>query len=316
MRVVVVGLGVQGHKRREVAGDSVAATIDPVNKDADFQDLRKVSLSDFDAALMCTPDEIKLELLQYLLSNGKHVLVEKPLLSNDDSELEALKNLAKDHNAVCYTAYNHRFEPHFVKMKELIDGGVLGRIYSIRMFYGNGTARIVRESAWRDQAAGVLPDLGSHLLDTVRFWLGDSFDFPIEVRGAYRHENKSFDHVILGGSGNPALQLEMTMLSWRNHFTADIFAENGSAHIESLCKWGPSTFTHRTRVLPSGRPPEESITLVEPDPTWAAEYAYFTSLCQSDGEGNLDNDIWLNRTLRELAGQVDVVSVLPQDQNT
>ncbi len=36
----------------------------------------------------------------------------------------------------------------------------------------------------------------------------------------------------------------MTLLMWRNHFTCDILAENGSAHIESLCKWGPSTFTH------------------------------------------------------------------------
>ena len=35
------------------------------------------------------------------------------------------------------------------------------------MFYGNGTARLVRDSAWRDQGAGVLPDLGSHLLDTA-----------------------------------------------------------------------------------------------------------------------------------------------------
>ena len=26
---------------------------------------------------------------------------------------------------------------------------------------------------------------------------------------------------------------------WRNHFTCDVLAENGSAHIESLCKWGP-----------------------------------------------------------------------------
>ena len=41
------------------------------------------------------------------------------------------------------------------------------------MFYGNGTARLVRESAWRDAGAGVLPDLGSHLLDTARFWFGD-----------------------------------------------------------------------------------------------------------------------------------------------
>ena len=30
-----------------------------------------------------------------------------------------------------------------------------------------------RNSAWRDRGAGVLPDLGSHLLDTAMFWFGD-----------------------------------------------------------------------------------------------------------------------------------------------
>ena len=30
--------------------------------------------------------------------------------------------------------------------------------------------------AWRDRGAGVLPDLGSHLLDTARFWFGDIGD--------------------------------------------------------------------------------------------------------------------------------------------
>jgi len=193
-------------------------------------------------------------------------------------------------------------------MRDLIAGGELGRIYSVRMFYGNGTARLVRDSAWRDQGAGVLPDLGSHLLDTLRFWLGEDFDPGLEVRGAFCHENRSFDHVILGGGTAPAVQLEMTMLSWRNHFTADVFAEHGSAHIESLCKWGPSTFTRRTRVLPSGRPPEESVQLVQSDPTWAAEHAHFVALCAGGGEGNLEADLWLNSELHRLAAEAGVAS--------
>ena len=40
-------------------------------------------------------------------------------------------------------------------------------------FYGNGTARDVRNSPWRDQGFGVLPDLGSHLLDMVLFLFGN-----------------------------------------------------------------------------------------------------------------------------------------------
>ena len=192
-------------------------------------------------------------------------------------------------------------------MRDLIRGGALGKIYSLRMFYGNGTARLVRDSAWRDQGAGVLPDLGSHLLDTLRFWFGEDFDATFRVRGAYRHENRSFDHVVIDTDGDLAIQLEMTMLSWRNHHTTDIYAENGSAHIESLCKWGPSTFTHRTRVLPSGRPPEEAVTLVQADPTWEIEYAHFKNLCATTpGTQTLTNDLWINRTLRDLAAEAGV----------
>lgn len=99
----------------------------------------------------------------------------------------------------------------------------------------------------------------------------------------------------------PQFEFEMTLLSWRNHFTCDVFAENGSAHISSLCKWGPSSFTLRMRVLPSGRPSEEATTLVQDDPTWAMEYQHFKSLCADRHFGDLANDMWLNRVLRQLS---------------
>jgi hypothetical protein len=92
----------------------------------------------------------------------------------------------------------------------------------------------------------------------------------------------------------------MTLLSWRNHFTCDLFAENGSVHIQSLCKWGPSSFALRRRVLPSGSPPEETVTLVQDDQTWEHEYAHFKKLCEGGHVTDLSNDILLNRLLRQL----------------
>ena len=300
MRAIVVGLGVQGYKRRRVAGADFVADVDPVNQEARYRSVADVPLADYDAALVCVPDEAKLELLTYLLGNGKHALVEKPLWAEEDAQITALETLAQRTGAVCYTAYNHRFEPHFVRMRELIASRELGRLYRCRMFYGNGTARLVRDSAWRDQGAGVLPDLGSHLLDTARFWFGKlAEDFAIVSSDHF--ENRAPDHVVFGShQSEPRLELEMTLLSWRNHFTCDLFAERGSAHISSLCKWGPSSFTRRTRVLPSGRPTEEAVTLVMDDPTWAAEYAHFRRLCADGGVTDLSSDLWLNRTLRRL----------------
>jgi predicted dehydrogenase len=308
MRVIVVGLGVQGNKRRRVAGADFVATVDPLRTDVDFRALEEVPLDRYDAGLVCIPDEPKVEVLAYLLAQGKHVLVEKPLWAHAEHDLKHLQALARKRSAVCYTAYNHRFEPHFVRMRELIASGRLGTIYRCRMFYGNGTARLVRDSQWRDQGAGVLPDLGSHLLDTAKFWFGDSLG-RFEVVSVDCFENRSPDHVVIRSTGAlPRLEMEMTLLSWRNHFTCDVFAEYGSAHIRSLCKWGPSTFTVRTRILPSGRPPEESVTLVQDDPTWEAEYAHFKALCEQQAQTDLANDIWLNQTLRELGNEALVRS--------
>src|SRR5215831_9371380 len=299
MRVVVAGLGVQGYKRRRIAGIDFVADVDPVNQEARYRSIADVPIADYDAVLACIPDEPKVELLTYCLENRKHVLVEKPLWATDESDIARLETLARKNGVVCYTAYNHRFEPHFVHMRDLIASGELGAIYSCRMFYGNGTARLVRDSEWRDQGAGVLPDLGSHLLDTARFWFGDVGE-AFTVISSRCFENRAPDHVVLGSRGMPQLELEMTLLNWRNHFTCDVFAENGSAHIASLCKWGPSSFTVRTRLLPSGRPPEETVTLVQDDPTWAIEYEHFKALCAGGTPTDLGNDLWLNRVLREL----------------
>jgi scyllo-inositol 2-dehydrogenase (NADP+) len=300
MRAIVIGLGVQGHKRRKFAGGDFVAAVDPVNVEAQFRRVEDVPLSAYDAALLCTPDEPKTDLISFLLQNGKHVLVEKPLWAPDDDTIQRLELLAREKGVVCYTAYNHRFEPHYVRMRDLIRSGRLGTVYRCRMFYGNGTARLVRDSQWRDRGAGVLPDLGSHLLDTALFWFGPLAE-DFEVISSSCFENKAPDHVVIASRKSvPNLELEMTLLSWRNHFTCDVLAERGSAHISSLCKWGPATFTFRERILPSGRPLEENITLSEEDPTWALEYAHFRNLCEAGAETDLGKDAWLNGLLRKL----------------
>jgi len=301
MRTIVVGLGIQGNKRAAVAGSDLVATVDPIHEKANYKDLREVSLKSYDSALVCTPDAAKYEILNYLISNGKHVLVEKPLFFENEQQFLSLAALAAKNKVTCYTAYNHRFEPHIVRMKELIDSDKLGEIYLARFFYGNGTARDVKLSNWRDKGSGVLPDLGSHLLDTALFLFGDRLASSFQRYAFQNFENKSYDYIAFGSSTKPALQLEATLLSWRNTFGLDVFAENGSAHISCLCKWGPSTFTVRTRKLPSGKPSEESVVLECPDPTWKIEYDYFCEISKR-GESNIQNDIWINSVLKGLEG--------------
>ena len=302
MGVVVVGLGNQGKKRQRIAGSDVIATIDPMNEDAQYRRIEDVPLGSYGQALVCTPDGDKIAVLRYLLENGKHVLVEKPLIATDESHLVELQRLASNSGLTCYTAYNHRFEPHLMRMRDLIQDGKLGQIYFARLFYGNGTARDVRNSPWRDERLGVLGDLGSHLLNLAAFFWGQQ-DPDLEVWSSNRFENQAPDHVVFGGGRSPVLEMEVTLLSWRNQFRVDLYGELGTAHIDGLCKWGPSHFCTRTRVFPSGKPDEKTVTIESADPTWEAEYRHFLQLCE-DGHSSLDGDICVNRRLHELSRRI------------
>jgi len=299
VKIAIVGLGVQGKKRMATAGDDVVATVDPVVPTAHCQQIQQLPLDDFDAAIVCTPDQSKIDILKYLLSNGKHVLVEKPLLAADTQELNELEEIARSAGTVCYTAYNHRFEPHIVNLKNLLDQTVLGNIYLARIFYGNGTALDVKNSPWRDSGVGVLSDLGSHVLDMSLFLFGDR-NAAFKTWSANRLETSSYDHVVFGSEGKPVLEFEVTLLSWKNTFTVDVLGDLGSAHINGLCKWGPSTLTVRKRVFPSGRPEENVQEVISADPTWKLEYEHFKKVCR-DGTTNIKNDQWINSILEDLA---------------
>lgn len=291
MRIAIIGLGVQGRKRRAVAGDRVVAVVDPVAEGADFKTIADVSDDSYDAACVCVPDHEKLPVLRHLLARGKHILVEKPMLGTA-AEIQELMELSRINHAACYTAYNHRFEPYIARLKQILDSGALGKIYLAKFFYGNGTARDVRNSPWRDKGTGVFIDLGSHMLDMAHFLFGPH-ETPGELWSVDRFENKAPDHVLFGFRGSMVLEMEATLLSWRNTFALDVIGELGSAHINCLCKWGPSTLTVRTRVLPSGRPTETVEVLEQPDPTWKLEFDHFLHLCSTGGT-NLLNDLWIN----------------------
>src|SRR5262245_3317374 len=105
MRCVIVGYGVQGKKRLRVAGNDGIGFVDPILPDAQWRNIREVPLGSYDAALVCTPDTPKQDILGYLAEHGKHALVEKPLHAVSQRELDQLQAAARKTNALIYTAY-------------------------------------------------------------------------------------------------------------------------------------------------------------------------------------------------------------------
>ena len=304
MRVLVVGLGVQGRKRSKLLGENFVASVDPQATDATYLDITDVPIASFESVFLCVPDNQKIHLIEYCILHKKHVLVEKPLIAKDPSELTEIQAKANSASVLIYTAYNHRFEPHFKAIKNILETGELGRLFSVRMFYGNGTSQLVKASAWRDQGMGVVSDLAPHLLDTLAFWMGVNKLDDLSVR-FHNFETVAPDHAVVHANLNGvAIEFEMSLCMWRNSFYCDIIGDKGSVHLSSLCKWGPSVLTMRKRVLPSGKPSEEIRELEMPDPTWALEHDYFFSQILNGARTNFATDIWIAETLREMEVQL------------
>ncbi len=293
---LIVGMGIQGRKRAQSIGADQIICVDPLVPDADFASLSEVDPSTFDTALVCTPDSEKPEIVEWLVRNGKNVMIEKPFHISRES-FEQLEQMRSRLGTTVYVAYNHRFEPHVQKIKELIDKGSLGEIYKAKLHYGNGTAEIVRMSKWKDSGSGVIADLGSHLIDLVAyFWTLDGAQ--IEFVEANRHENLAADDVRILIGTRPKVWLEASLVSWKNTFEIDIVGRNGSVHLSGLCKWGPSTLSIRHRVRPSGVPPEEVVTLLHPDPTWASEFNHLKHLVKGKESGNLEESVLISELLK------------------
>jgi predicted dehydrogenase len=129
-----------------------------------------------EAVDIATPNNTHYEIALAALAAGKHVMCEKPLAITvpEAREMVDAAVTAGVHNSVNFV---HRYVPSARYVKQLLDEGVLGRIFHLNLSYQQGWLvdpafpRVWRLSA-EVAGTGVLGDLGSHVIDLARWWLG------------------------------------------------------------------------------------------------------------------------------------------------
>jgi predicted dehydrogenase len=86
--------------------------------------------SDVDAIVIATPVSTHFQLAREALLHGKHVLVEKPLTASV-TEAEELVALAQEQQRVLMVGHTFVYNPAVNELRKLVQGGDLGKIYSI-----------------------------------------------------------------------------------------------------------------------------------------------------------------------------------------
>jgi len=119
--------------------------------------------SDVDAVVIVTPVRTHYKLAREALLHGKHVLVEKPLTANVE-EAEELVALAREQGRVLMVGHTFEYNPAVNELRNLIQSGELGRIYSIE------TERL-NLGLFR-QDINVIWDLAPHDISILLYLLG------------------------------------------------------------------------------------------------------------------------------------------------
>lgn len=121
--------------------------------------------SDAELVIITAPNDVHFKLAKTALENGKHVIIEKPFVTNV-TDGETLISLAKEKDLVLSVYHNRRWDGDFLTVKKMLDDKRFGKLTHFESHYDRFRPEV--RQRWREQTeigGGILFDLGSHLLD-------------------------------------------------------------------------------------------------------------------------------------------------------
>lgn len=127
---------------------------------------------------ICAADFIHKEIALAALAKNKNVLCEKPL-ANSLTDAKEMYDASKLSSVKAMCGFNYRFVPAVRLAKQLIETGVMGRVYNFNGVYNQDSGAfddIPLERLWYaygSKASGVSYGIGSHLVDMARFLVGE-----------------------------------------------------------------------------------------------------------------------------------------------
>jgi predicted dehydrogenase len=125
------------------------------------------------------PNHLHAEWTIKAIRAGKHVLCEKPFALTVD-EVDRVEKAADGTGKIVAEAFMYRHHPQTLKVKQMVDEGLLGKLKLIR---GSFTYQFTRQDNYRADPAmggGALWDIGCYPLSYTRTMLGME---PLEVFG-------------------------------------------------------------------------------------------------------------------------------------
>lgn len=199
-----------------------------------------------DLIVVSTPPKFHADISIEALEHNIHVLCEKPL-SNTLEDARRMCEAADKSEGFLKTGFNHRYFASMAFVHELIESGKIGDVIMLKAYAGHpGGAEFGPDwvTDGRVTGGGSLFDNGIHILDLMRFFIGD-----IQTAKGYKTNLIwEFDHAEDNGFAlfktdkGQIAQLHSSWTNWRGyHFWVEVFGSRGYARASyppMIAEWG------------------------------------------------------------------------------
>lgn len=134
--------------------------------------------TDVDFIISGVSNKFHYDILKYAIECGKPIFSEKPFTRTME-EADELLSLYEKNPIPCMIGFSYRYRPCFQYVKQLVEQGTLGRIRHIAAHYlqEENAPMFNKEYTWRFNkemaGSGILADIGSHMVDAARFFVGE-----------------------------------------------------------------------------------------------------------------------------------------------
>jgi len=134
--------------------------------------------TEIDLIVVNTPNFLHYEMCKQALLHGKHVVLEKPFTVTVEEGRDLIE-LAKKKGLVLSVYHNRRFDSGHKTVKEILDEKLLGNLKIFEAHFDRFRSEIGPKK-WKEEenpGAGILYDLGSHLIDEAL----SLFGMPVSI---------------------------------------------------------------------------------------------------------------------------------------
>jgi len=198
----------------DVVEEAAKSAASELGINAWYTDYRKALENDsVDAVIVVSPTDLHRDIVINCANAGKHVFCEKPMAMNTQ-ECDEMIEACNKNGVKLQIGFMRRFDAGFIEAKKLLDSGAIGKLVQIH----SCTRGPSKPQKWMydiKKSNGILAEVNSHDIDSIRWFAGDEIEELYAVAGNFRNPDAAeeypdyYDSVLMTGKFKNGVQFSI-----------------------------------------------------------------------------------------------------------